>query len=139
MSEEIFRKKSLDKIKSPENLDEYIRVSNPGVWILLISIVLLLIGACVWGLFGHIDSTVDVDVYAEGDSVVCFIGEDDISKIHVGTIIRFADIEGTVAAIGENNGHYYSCEVSVDVPVKAGSYDGKAVTERVKPMSLIFN
>ena len=49
MSEEIFRKKSLDKVKSPENLDDYIQVSNPGVWLLLVSVIILLAGACVWG------------------------------------------------------------------------------------------
>ena len=36
MNEEIFRKKSLDKVKSPENLDDYIRVSNPGVWLFIL-------------------------------------------------------------------------------------------------------
>ena len=65
MNEEIFRKKSLDKVKSPESLDDYIRVANPGVWLLLISIIVLLAGACIWGFFGHIDSTVPAAVHVE--------------------------------------------------------------------------
>ena len=28
-----FRQESLDRAKSPEQLDDYIRVSNPGVWV----------------------------------------------------------------------------------------------------------
>ena len=47
MSEEIFRKKNLDKIKSPENLNDYLRVSNPGVWMLLAAVIVLLIGAVI--------------------------------------------------------------------------------------------
>ncbi len=43
MQEKLFR----EKVKSPENLDDYIRISNPGVWLLLVSAIVLLIGACV--------------------------------------------------------------------------------------------
>ena len=51
----IFRKESLDKVSSPEKLDDYIRVTTPSVWITLIAIVLLLIGAIVWGIFGEVE------------------------------------------------------------------------------------
>lgn len=139
MKEEIFRKESLEKFKSPDKLDEYICVSNPGVWILLLSIILLLSGACVWGIYGHIDSTVNADVRVENGAVVCFVSEDDISKITVGTAVRFDGFEGTISSVGGNTGHYYDCEVSVDEPVTDGSYDGKVVISSVKPMSLIFN
>ena len=59
MEQKIFRKKSIDKINSPENLNDYIRVTNPGVWLILAAVIALLIGACVWGFFGHIDTTAD--------------------------------------------------------------------------------
>jgi len=54
MNESIFRKDSLDKVSSPEKLDDYIRVTTPSVWITLIAIVLLLTGALVWGIFGEV-------------------------------------------------------------------------------------
>ena len=34
------------KVDSPEQLNEYIRLSNPGVWILVLAIVVLLAGFC---------------------------------------------------------------------------------------------
>ena len=34
MSDQIFRKKSLDRISSPEQLNDYIRVANPGIWMI---------------------------------------------------------------------------------------------------------
>ena len=55
MNNNIFRKKSIDKVSSPEKLDDYIRVTTPGVWIVLIAIVLLLIGAVIWGVFGNVE------------------------------------------------------------------------------------
>lgn len=60
MNENIFNKKSIEKMKSPESLNDYIKVSNPGVWMLIAGILLLLIGACVWGIFGSIDGVAPI-------------------------------------------------------------------------------
>ena len=54
MNNSIFRQKSIDKISSPEKLDDYIKVTTPSVWITLIAIVLLLAGAVVWSIFGEV-------------------------------------------------------------------------------------
>ena len=51
---QVFRKKSLERLDSPEQLNDYIRVTNPGVWLLLAGIIVLLAGACVWGFVGRI-------------------------------------------------------------------------------------
>ena len=48
----IFRKKSLEKISSPEQMDEYIRVITPSVWIALIALAVLLAGFLIWSIFG---------------------------------------------------------------------------------------
>ena len=47
MNQQLFRKKSVDKVSSPEQLNEYIRVANPGVWMVLAAIVILLAGVVV--------------------------------------------------------------------------------------------
>jgi len=55
MSGSVFRKKSLERISSPEQLNDYIRVSTPSLWIALIATLLLLAGAIIWGILGSID------------------------------------------------------------------------------------
>lgn len=52
---ELFRKKSLERISSPEQLDEYIRVTTPSVWIVLLAIVVLLVGMLAWGTMGTVE------------------------------------------------------------------------------------
>ena len=47
---QIFRQKSLDRVSSPEELNSHIRVVNPGVWLLLCAVGILLVGALVWSL-----------------------------------------------------------------------------------------
>ena len=139
MNEEIFRKKTLDKVKSPENLDDYIRVSNPGIWLLLISVIVLLIGACVWGILGHIDSTVDVSIRADNGSIVCYIADEDISSVQKGMTVKFNDIETVITEIGQKDESGYACTLKSDTAVPDGVYRGKLVTESISPLSFIFN
>ena len=58
----IFREKSLKKVSSPEALNDYIRVTTPSVWLVLIALVLLLAGIFAWSVFGT------VTVHAEDGS-----------------------------------------------------------------------
>ena len=41
---ELFRKKSMDRVSSPEQLNDYIRVTSPGLWLVLAAVVILLAG-----------------------------------------------------------------------------------------------
>lgn len=50
----IFREKSMDRVSSPESLNDYIRVTSPSVWVVLLAIVLLLAGMLTWSIFGKI-------------------------------------------------------------------------------------
>ena len=43
MEEQIFRKKSLDRLSSPEQLNDYLHVTSPGIWIVLGAVIFLLI------------------------------------------------------------------------------------------------
>ena len=138
-SEELFRKKSLDKVKSPENLDDYIRVSNPGVWLLLISVIVLLAGACVWGAFGHIDSTVPASVCIENGTAVCYISEENIASVKVGQTVSFEDCEAVIESVGKKDEAGYPCALSDIFSLPDGFYEGKVVVESYKPLSFISN
>ena len=51
----VFREKSMDRVSSPEALNDYIRVTTPSVWIVLIALVVLLVGMLAWSVFGRIE------------------------------------------------------------------------------------
>lgn len=50
----IFRQKSLEKINGPEQLNDYLRVTTPSVWIVLTAVLLLVIGILGWCVFGTV-------------------------------------------------------------------------------------
>ena len=69
MNDQLFRKKSVERVSSPEQLNDYIRVANPSVWMILAAIMILLAGVIVWGCIGHLDTTLSTAVVCENCSV----------------------------------------------------------------------
>lgn len=55
-NENIFREKSLEKISSPDQMDDYIKVLTPSVWIALLALVILLAGILAWCIFGTVET-----------------------------------------------------------------------------------
>lgn len=44
------------RISSPDQLTDYLRVTNPGVWVLLASIILFLAGIFAWFYIGTLET-----------------------------------------------------------------------------------
>lgn len=57
--EGLFREKSLERVSSPEQLDDYIRVTTPSVWIVLAATVITLLGILAWSVFGTVEEKND--------------------------------------------------------------------------------
>ena len=97
MKEGLFRKKNLDRISSPEQLNDYIKVSNPSVW-LIISALIIMVAACsIWAFSGNITSEVQgTGVFQGGssgsvDTVVCYVDANKAQKISEGMEVRLYD------------------------------------------------
>ena len=157
MNEQLFRKKSVDKVSSPEQLNEYIRVANPGVWMVLAAIVILLAGVVVWGVIGHLETTLPTAVVCENGEAYVYIQEADVEKIEIGMTVRVGDKEYAVSEISsqpirvdENLPEYavhasgltmgqwvYAVKVSGDIA--DGIQKAEIVIERISPISFILN
>lgn len=51
----IFREKSLERISSPEEIDDYMKVTSPGMWLVLGAVFFLLAAAFFWSVTGRIE------------------------------------------------------------------------------------
>lgn len=54
MNNSIFRKVSLDRLSSPEELDQLITVTSPRAWIALLGFGCILVTGLIWGIAGSI-------------------------------------------------------------------------------------
>lgn len=58
MSKDIFRKVSLDRLSSPERLDELMHVTTSKGWFALFTLIFLAVAAVVWGILGSLPTKV---------------------------------------------------------------------------------
>lgn len=139
MKEDIFRKESMEKAKSPEILNEYIKVCSPGVWMLLIAAGLLLIGALIWGFFGYADSTVKAELIIDEGKAFCIVSENDYDRIREGMKISFGKKEGALGPFisVDSLGVHYS--VNYKGHAEDGIYSATILVSRVRPISFISN
>ena len=80
MDKQLFRKSSIERVSSPEQLNDYIKVSNPGVWMILAASIALLIGVCVWGVFGQLETKIATAGTCENGVFTCFVNKDEAKK-----------------------------------------------------------
>lgn len=157
MDEKVFRKKSIDRVSSPEQLNEYIRVSNPGVWMILGAIVLLLVGAIVWGVLGHIDTTVDAVAVSDNGQVLLYVKEEQMADVCVGQTVQINDSRMTIRAIcaepiavNEDMGDYicyigdlhsgqWVYVLTLEGEIQQGVYSAQIVVESLSPISFVLN
>lgn len=58
MSGPIFREKSIERISSPEKIDDYMKVTGVSMWLVLAAILLMLFAAVIWGFTGRIEDRI---------------------------------------------------------------------------------
>lgn len=58
-SRRIFRKVALERLSSPEQLDQLMRITTPAGWVTLLAVGGLLACAVIWGLWGSIPTRLD--------------------------------------------------------------------------------
>jgi hypothetical protein len=132
----IFRKKTLDRISSPEQLTDYLRVTSPGIWIVLAAIVTLLVGFFVWMGVDTIETTVPVGVSMEDAHATVAVTEGDV-KIEKDMTLR---VGGKEAAIQSTKTDEYGRTVGLaNVDLTDGMYDGVLVTEAVHPIQFLIS
>ncbi|NLA27267.1 MAG: hypothetical protein GX878_07730 [Firmicutes bacterium] len=93
----LFRKVAMERVTSPEQLNDYIRVSNPSVWLVLAAILILVGAASVWGIYGTLDTTIDTIGYAENEQVVCYLTEEEFAAVADGVLA--VRVDGTASAV----------------------------------------
>ncbi len=154
----IFREKSLKSMASPEELDDYIKVTNPGVWLLLTAVIVFLSGVIAWGVFGKLETDVDAFGRMEEGRLVVYTTGSDMLKLKEGMKVVTRHSEGSITGITgytiiseevfptkDKAEEYHIAAgtplypIITDLTLPDGNYDTRVVLQEIKPMELIFN
>lgn len=157
MNDKIFRKKSVDRMLSPEQLNDYIKVTNPGVWMVLAAIVILLVGVCVWGVFGILETKLSVAAVSRDGQTILYVKEDNVASVQENMSVYIGDetykvtsISAQAVTVTEEISEYarhtgelsigeWVYVVQIDGSMPDGVYKAQIVTDSVSPLYFVFN
>ena len=87
----------MQRITSPEKLNDYIQVANPGIWLILSAILVLLASLLIWGFCGSVSTTHAVKGLAKDGSIICYVNTNAGFTVQKGMQVAITgDMAGTV-------------------------------------------
>jgi len=116
MENSLFRKSSLERISSPEQLNEYVKITSPGIWSVLLGFFALLLAVGIWACTGTIPETIKHTGVAFTDStgvesVYCYMPLSASKRLSEGMKVQvspdyapreeYGYIYGNVLSIGD--------------------------------------
>jgi hypothetical protein len=104
----IFSQETINRVLSPEKLDDYARVATPGAWFAVSAFFIVVASVAVWGFTGRISKTITVNGVVDGENTfICYVGSDVNVGALIGCPVKAADPEGgtfdgTIREISKN-------------------------------------
>lgn len=131
-----FRQESLKRISSPEQLTDYLKVTNPGIWIVLVAVIILLIGLFVWSTVGNLETVASGIAEVKDGTAVVYVTDSGKGVIAKGMPVRFEDNEFTISSVETDQ--YGRITATAPVTVADGSYEVKVVMDSITPISFLL-
>lgn len=156
----IFNQQARERLQSPDDLDKYVRVTSPSVWVVLAAILVLLGALLAWGIFGAVSTNVSTLGARMDGRTICLLDAARIENVTVGDDAMVGGVHTTVtevsrtpisrdearalfssdflaATLFEGDWEYVvvfeDVDVDEDVPLSVS-----ITTERVSPISLVL-
>ena len=158
MEKSLFRKKSMERISSPEELHDYMRVTSPRLWMILGAIVALLAGFIVYASTATMENTMTIkvqlyqDEYSAEDtangetekytSLFAELPNTMKDQVEIGMTVRLGKEQGKISWIGVQPNGMMALEIQPDnwyIPMPDGEYDGELVLASTTPISFLWN
>ena len=130
----VFRKETLERISAPEQLNDYLHVTNPGIWVTLTAVIVLLAGVFVWSCTGTLETKSPASMIVKDH--VAEVVVSDGSVLEKGMIIREESQEFYIASVEEDE---YGRKTGIaEVSLPDGKYDAEVVTETIRPVDFLL-
>ena len=133
----VFRKKSLETISSPEQLTDYLRVTNPSIWIIFFAVILLLGGLFAWSTVGQLETIANGTAVVQNGTAQIMMLDTNQGEITSGMTVRIGSAEFEISTTEQDE--YGRTIAYAPASVADGKYDVKVVVESVSPISFLFS
>ena len=138
MDQNLFRKKSIERISSPEQLNDYLKVTSPRIWVLLVAVILLVAGLLLWSSFTTIESYATGTARAVGgELIVTFDDAAKASKVEPGMEMEVGDMKTDVLTVGIDENNNIVASAQANIP--DGSYSVRVGYKSTQVISMLLN
>ncbi len=137
MEQNIFRQKSIERISSPEQLQQYMRVTGPRVWMILAAVIALTAGLLICACTGSIETTAAAQVTASGGVLTAVLPAGTQPVPEAGMPLRAGGVQTVLETVTQNEDSSYTVTAAADL--EDGVYDGIVVTDSVSPLRFLIN
>lgn len=125
----------MDRISSPEDLTDYLKVTNPGVWIVLIAIIVLMAGILVWSCVGTLETSAPVTVSVNDHEAMVVLK--DGGSISQGMPLSVSSEKASIASVHKDE--YGRLVGKAEIMLPDGTYDGTLITETIRPIDFLIS
>ena len=146
MEKTLFRKESYDRISSPEQMRDYMRVTSPRLWMLLAAMIALLAGFLVYASTTMMETTLELSATADQGGVIqAAVTPEQARNLEIGMKVRIGGKNARVAEIVQMMGGATGKQTTVliepeeDLMLPEGLYQATVVTESISPIDFLMN
>ena len=138
MENPIFRKKSLDRISSPEALDDYLHVTTPSVWLILVAIIMLLAGMLIWSYSASIDSFASGRARVKDNQMYIEFDNEQIARnVQSGMVVMSGETHSRISSVGvDSQGKIFAL---APTELADGYYIVDVLFKQTQVIQLLFN
>ena len=131
---QIFRQQALDRISAPEQLNDYLHVTNVGVWALLAIIVLLLVAFFSWASLGRLETHATAKASVQDGTAMITVVEN--AAIYPGMTVRMGGSEFQISDVTKDDMGFTLAYAPANLA--SGNYDAIIVVETLSPISFLL-
>ena len=146
MEKTLFRKESYDRISSPEQMRDYMRVTSPRLWMLLAAMIALLAGFLVYASTTMMETTLELSATVDQSGVIqAAVTPEQARNLEIGMKVRIGGKNARVAEIVQVMGGATGKQTTVliepeeDLVLPEGLYQATVVTESISPIDFLMN
>ena len=138
MSNQLFREKAMDRLSSPEKINDYLRVTKPSLWVVLAAVLLLLVGALIWSSSYDIVSYMTLPAEVSGGKLIVTYNESELpAPLEPGMTFVVGNMEMNIQSVGEHpDGTDFA---QAETTLADGKYTVRVNYRKVQLLKLLFN
>lgn len=135
---EVTAEEQTGRISSPEQLNDYLHVTNPKVWMLLVAVTLVIAGLLLWGGFATVESYASGTAIAtNGELSVTFDDPEKAANVQAGMEMEVGANTCEVLTVGTDEQGNVVASAQANIP--NGTYDVRVGYNTVQVISMLFN